>query len=362
MGRFQALPDDAVELLPGIFPAEMGNLENPGCEVAEPTPTFDGPNRTLADRRFESVQAVDRSVDLGPDRTDAPRQVRIRRTEGRQIEYPGQRFRATGMDRQVLRIVHFDGVYPIGNAHEFLAGETDREEFRVWREHRRVLLGERLQCRLEVEEIRDRFLEPQGEYVSTVPPRSGEELPAGQDEKLRGTGSASAGYDVGIAGEMWRVHDGIQPTPLCPFEDPIVEDLDVEVDSRHVRGGDRGQLSRCGSSQKRLRYRRPESATMSPWACGIDDCEAVFEAPEPLILHQTTEHSRTTCGVCGETLPDGYFAIRHAFEEHSRAEFVRAYGASSTEVRERESIKDAIEAEADLELVIERLERAASEG
>ena len=100
---------------------------------------------------------------------------------------------------------------------------------------------------------------------------------------------------------------------------------------------------------------------MSPWACGINGCDAAFDAPEPAILHQTTEHPRTTCGVCGETLPDGFFAIRHAFEEHSRAEYVRAYGASAADVRMRESVKDRIDEEADLDLVIERLERAAAE-
>ncbi len=99
---------------------------------------------------------------------------------------------------------------------------------------------------------------------------------------------------------------------------------------------------------------------MSPWACGIDGCSAVFDAPEPAILHQTTEHARCECQVCGAILPDGYFAIRHAFEEHSRAEYVRAYGASAAEVRRRETVKDRLEAEANLELVIERLERAAA--
>lgn len=100
---------------------------------------------------------------------------------------------------------------------------------------------------------------------------------------------------------------------------------------------------------------------MCPWACGIDGCEEAFDAPEPAILHQTTEHPRTTCGVCGATVPAGYFAIRHALEEHSRAEYVRTYGASAEEVRRRESIKERIEAEADLELVIERLERASND-
>ena len=98
---------------------------------------------------------------------------------------------------------------------------------------------------------------------------------------------------------------------------------------------------------------------MSSWACGIDGCKAVFDAPEPAILHQATEHERIECGVCGTIVPDGYFAIRHAFSEHSRAEYVRAYGASGAEVRERENLQDRIESEADLRLVVERLERAA---
>lgn len=97
---------------------------------------------------------------------------------------------------------------------------------------------------------------------------------------------------------------------------------------------------------------------MAPWACGIDDCEAVFDAPEPAILHQTTEHERTECGVCGKSLPDGFFAIYHAVESHTRADFVRAYGAGSTEIRRRESIKERIENEADLQLIIDRLERS----
>lgn len=99
---------------------------------------------------------------------------------------------------------------------------------------------------------------------------------------------------------------------------------------------------------------------MSPWACGIDGCEMTFDAPEPAIIHQTTEHDRCECGVCGKELPDGYFAIHHAFEEHSRAEYVRAYGASAADVRVRESVKDRIESEADIELVLDRLERGAT--
>ncbi|MFD1644729.1 DUF7565 family protein [Haloarchaeobius litoreus] len=92
-----------------------------------------------------------------------------------------------------------------------------------------------------------------------------------------------------------------------------------------------------------------------PWECGIDGCGERFGTPEDLVVHQSTDHERRECKVCGVVVPDGYLAIRHAFNEHSRAEYVRAYGASSEEVREREEIKDLIEEEADLQTVVERL-------
>jgi hypothetical protein len=94
---------------------------------------------------------------------------------------------------------------------------------------------------------------------------------------------------------------------------------------------------------------------MSRWACAIKECGAAFESAEAAILHQSTEHDRQECGVCGTVVPDGYFAIRHAFDEHTRAEFVRAYDADSDAVRRREQIKIAIEEVIDLEAVIERL-------
>lgn len=94
---------------------------------------------------------------------------------------------------------------------------------------------------------------------------------------------------------------------------------------------------------------------MSRWACGIKGCDAGFESGEAAILHQATEHDRQECAVCGTVVPDGYFAIRHAFDEHTRAEFVRAYDADSDAVRRREQIKSEIETQVDLEAVIGQL-------
>lgn len=91
------------------------------------------------------------------------------------------------------------------------------------------------------------------------------------------------------------------------------------------------------------------------WECGIDGCGAVFEAVEELIIHQATRHERHECKVCGTVVPDGYPAFRHAFSDHTRAEYVRAYGASSEEIRRREELLEEIEGSADLEAIADRL-------
>ncbi len=100
----------------------------------------------------------------------------------------------------------------------------------------------------------------------------------------------------------------------------------------------------------------PVGPDMPRWACGLEGCDAAFDAVEDAIVHQTTAHERHQCRVCGTVVPDGYFAIRHAFDEHTRAEFVRAYDADSDDVRERESIKAEIEETADLDSVVERID------
>jgi uncharacterized Zn finger protein len=93
------------------------------------------------------------------------------------------------------------------------------------------------------------------------------------------------------------------------------------------------------------------------WECGIDGCGAVFEDVESAVVHQATEHQRRECEVCGTVVPDGYLAIRHAFTEHSRAEYVRAYGASSEEVREREELLEEVESVADMQAIATELKR-----
>jgi len=94
------------------------------------------------------------------------------------------------------------------------------------------------------------------------------------------------------------------------------------------------------------------------WGCGIEGCVDVFDSVEDVVVHQTNDHERHECKVCGTVVPDGYLAIKHAFEEHTRAEYVRAYGASAEEVREREQIQDEIEANADLQTIVDQIDEA----
>jgi predicted nucleic acid-binding Zn-ribbon protein len=97
------------------------------------------------------------------------------------------------------------------------------------------------------------------------------------------------------------------------------------------------------------------------WSCAIAGCNVECEAVEDLLVHQATEHERHQCAVCGTVLPDGYFAIRHAFNDHSRAEYVRAYDADADAIRRRESVLEAIEAEADIDAVVARIDTTGDE-
>jgi predicted nucleic acid-binding Zn-ribbon protein len=92
------------------------------------------------------------------------------------------------------------------------------------------------------------------------------------------------------------------------------------------------------------------------WTCAIEECGHETERAEDLLVHQATDHDSHECAVCGAVLPDGYFAIRHAFDEHSRAEYVRAYEADADDVRHREAVVEAIERHVDLAAVTSRID------
>ncbi|PSP33821.1 hypothetical protein BRC63_09905 [Halobacteriales archaeon QH_10_70_21] len=98
------------------------------------------------------------------------------------------------------------------------------------------------------------------------------------------------------------------------------------------------------------------------WACAIDDCAYSAEAVEDLLVHQARSHERHECAVCHAIVPDGYFAIRHAFDEHSRDDYMRHYDADADDVRTREAALDAVEEAADVEAVAGRLDDVDAPG
>ena len=95
---------------------------------------------------------------------------------------------------------------------------------------------------------------------------------------------------------------------------------------------------------------------MTHWACGIAGDDRTFDRVEDLVVHQAADHDRIECAVCGALVPDGYFAIRHVLEDHSREEYLQAYDASPEAIRRREAIRETVETTADLGEVVDRLE------
>jgi hypothetical protein len=94
---------------------------------------------------------------------------------------------------------------------------------------------------------------------------------------------------------------------------------------------------------------------MASWSCGITGCGGTFDDLEAVIRHQAVNHPDSECRVCGETIPAGYLAIRHAFDEHSRAEYVRPYDPDSHAIREREERLDPIEEQVDVHPLLSQL-------
>ena len=88
------------------------------------------------------------------------------------------------------------------------------------------------------------------------------------------------------------------------------------------------------------------SGDMAPWICNIDDCQQRFSDPTALVIHQAQGHPPHTCEICGKHTADGYYALQHAMEDHSRTEYMRAYRASATALRARvemlEQLRDAV--------------------
>jgi len=81
---------------------------------------------------------------------------------------------------------------------------------------------------------------------------------------------------------------------------------------------------------------------MLGWECAIVGCGSTFDSVEALLAHQVTDHETHDCEVCDDTVPEGYFAIKHVLEDHTRAEYVRFYDGDAAAIREREEVLEAV--------------------
>ncbi|MFC7166574.1 DUF7565 family protein [Halospeciosus flavus] len=94
---------------------------------------------------------------------------------------------------------------------------------------------------------------------------------------------------------------------------------------------------------------------MSGWECAVAACGSTFGRAEELVAHQVNEHERHECRVCGTVVPEGFFAIQHVFDTHSRAQYVRAYDADADDIRVREEVKHEISDVIDIASLREQL-------
>lgn len=91
---------------------------------------------------------------------------------------------------------------------------------------------------------------------------------------------------------------------------------------------------------------------MDAWGCAVRGCGRAFEVVDAALAHQVRDHEDHECRVCGTAVPAGFFAIRHALREHTRAEYVRHYGAGADEIRRRERVLETVEDHADPDAVV----------
>lgn len=98
---------------------------------------------------------------------------------------------------------------------------------------------------------------------------------------------------------------------------------------------------------------------MTGWACGIKSCTAEFAGVEDLVVHQATEHRDCECEICGTVVPAGFLAIHHAFTEHKRSDYVRAYNADADEIRHREDLVELVEEYVDIDTLLTRIDGTA---
>lgn len=255
---------------------------------------------------------------------------------------------------EVFEVVHLDTVNLFLVGPDVVSFEADRRELGMGNEDGRPLPFEFRHRALESDEIRNGIGESDREDMLPIPPIAGEYLAPRNDQQLVIGEALRAGSDLGEPGKMRRVYESVESASFRPFDDSFVEYFYVPVEAKpvHTTHTESEGVIRSDSSGSVL-YMDTDETDM--WECAIGGCEYATDDAEELLVHQARSHERHRCAVCGTTVPDGYFAIRHAFSEHSRADYLRSYEADTDDIRLRETVLTEIEAEANVESVVQRL-------
>ena len=354
MCRLGSGKKESIDLSPAVFVEQMAEFCQTPKLVCGVAAVIDSTGHAVPKRLHEFSARLETPIERRPDFTDSSPDMSVRGAERRTVELRRQFTGAIAVRVEILRIVHLDPVDPIAMGTDIVGFEADGRKLRMGREDSRVLALELRHRPLQGDEVRNGVGQPDREDVLSVPPVTGEHLPSGDDEKLRVTEPFGTGLNLRKANEMRRVHDRVKITSLRPFDDPLVEEFHVCVEVRpiHTFATGRGSVIRSDSAG-RILYADADFTAM--WECAIDGCEFATKDAEELLVHQVTTHERHRCTICGTTVPDGYFAIRHAFSEHSRAEYLRNYEADTGDIRLRETVRRELEAEADVEAIVRQL-------
>ena len=342
----------------------MGELGRTPESVSDPLAVVDATRCVTPQRPDHRRLGFEGPFELRPDFPDGSSEMRVRGTERWEIELHRQLPSARLVFAHVLRVVHFDPVETLVVGAEIVGLEADGGELGMRREDGGLLPFELCQCALQRDEIRDRLGEPDREDVFPVPPVAGEHLTTRNDEQLRIAEPLGPRADLRKPNEMRRVHDPVEPSALRSLDGFFGEYLYVRIEAKPVHRITTGRYGVIRSdSAGTVLYMDIVQARM--WECAIGGCEYTTENPEELLVHQVKTHERHRCSVCGTTVPDGYFAIKHAFSEHSRAEYLRNYEADTDDIRLRETVLRELESEADVDRVLRQLngerQKAATE-
>lgn len=184
MGWFLSGNDRPVELLPGVFPPEMSEFDGTTGRVADSITSSDSTDFFIPNGSRQVIEVVNSDVEFGPELTDRPWEMGVRRSEPGTAEFRDQPPSPSCMDREMFWISDLDRVNHFPMSTDIGFGQAHRKEGRMGYEHSGILTLEFRKCGFEREKVGNGFLQPEGQHVTTIPPWSRENFPSRIDGEI----------------------------------------------------------------------------------------------------------------------------------------------------------------------------------